>query len=66
MVDKILNTGLEALLGDVAEVNQQTIKELDLNQIKQVERNAIICSYVLFLLQPNYGKDIKNLFNKYT
>ena len=34
MVDKILNTGLEALLGDVAEVNQQTIKELDLNQIK--------------------------------
>ena len=34
MADKILNTGLEALLGDVAEVNQQTIKELDLNQIK--------------------------------
>ena len=34
MADKILNTGLEALLGDVAEVNQQTIKELDVNQIK--------------------------------
>jgi ParB family chromosome partitioning protein len=34
VADKILNTGLEALLGDVAEVNQQTIKELDLNQIK--------------------------------
>jgi ParB family chromosome partitioning protein len=34
VADKILNTGLEALLGDVAEVNQQTIKELDVNQIK--------------------------------
>ena len=34
MADKILNTGLEALLGDVTEVNQQTIKELDLNHIK--------------------------------
>ena len=34
MADKILNTGLDALLGDVTEVNQQTIKELDLNQIK--------------------------------
>jgi len=33
-VDKILNTGLDALLGNVTEVNQQTIKELDLNQIK--------------------------------
>ena len=34
MADKILNTGLDALLGDVPEVNQQTIKELDLHQIK--------------------------------
>jgi len=34
VADKILNTGLEALLGDVAEVNQQTIRELDLYQIK--------------------------------
>ena len=34
MADKILNTGLDALLGDVTEVNQQTIKELDLHQIK--------------------------------
>jgi|TARA_B110000438_G_scaffold228888_1_gene223539 ParB family chromosome partitioning protein len=34
VADKILNTGLEALLGDVTEVNQQTIKELDLNHIK--------------------------------
>ena len=34
MADKILNTGLDALLGNVTEVNQQTIKELDLNQIK--------------------------------
>ena len=33
-MDKILNTGLDALLGDVTEVNQQTIKELDLHQIK--------------------------------
>ena len=33
-MDKILNTGLDALLGNVTEVNQQTIKELDLNQIK--------------------------------
>jgi ParB family chromosome partitioning protein len=34
VADKILNTGLDALLGDVTEVNQQTIKELDLHQIK--------------------------------
>jgi len=34
VADKILNTGLEALLGNVAEVNQQTIRELDLYQIK--------------------------------
>ena len=34
MADKILNTGLDALLGDVTEVNQQTIRELDLHQIK--------------------------------
>ena len=34
MADKILNTGLDALLGDVTDVNQQTIKELDLHQIK--------------------------------
>ena len=33
-MDKILNTGLDALLGDVTKVNQQTIKELDLHQIK--------------------------------
>ena len=34
MADKILNTGLDALLGDVTKVNQQTIKALDLHQIK--------------------------------
>ena len=34
MAYKILNTGLDSLLGDVTKVNQQTIKELDLNQIK--------------------------------
>ena len=34
MADKILNTGLDALLGNVTEVNQHTIKELDLHQIK--------------------------------
>ena len=34
MADKILSTGLDALLGDVTNVNQQTIKELDLHQIK--------------------------------
>ena len=34
MADKILNTGLDALLGDVTKVNQQTIRELDLHQIK--------------------------------
>ena len=34
MADKILNTGLDALLGDITEVNQQTIRELDLHQIK--------------------------------
>ena len=34
MADKILNTGLDALLGNVTEVNQQTIKELELHQIK--------------------------------
>ena len=34
MADKILSTGLDALLGDVTKVNQQTINELDLHQIK--------------------------------
>jgi len=34
VADKILNTGLDALLGDVTKVDQQTIKELDLHQIK--------------------------------
>ena len=34
MADKILNTGLEALLGDVATPNKQSIKEIELNQIK--------------------------------
>ncbi|MDA9260015.1 ParB/RepB/Spo0J family partition protein [Gammaproteobacteria bacterium] len=34
MADKILNTGLDALLGDVTKVDQQTIKKLDLHQIK--------------------------------
>ena len=34
MADKILNTGLDALLGDVASPNKQSIKEIDLDQIK--------------------------------
>ena len=34
MADKILNTGLDALLGDVATPNKQTIKEIELSQIK--------------------------------
>ena len=34
MADKILNTGLDALLGDVATPNKQSIKEIDLAQIK--------------------------------
>ena len=34
MVDKILNTGLDALLGGVTNQNKQTIKDIDLNQIK--------------------------------
>ena len=34
MVDKILNTGLDALLGGVASPNKQSIKEIDLNKIK--------------------------------
>ncbi|MDB9790359.1 ParB/RepB/Spo0J family partition protein [Gammaproteobacteria bacterium] len=34
MADKILNTGLDALLGDVVAPNQQSIKDIDLNQIK--------------------------------
>jgi len=34
VADKILNTGLDALLGDVATPNKQTIKEIELNQIK--------------------------------
>ena len=34
MADKILNTGLDALLGDVATPNTQSIKEIELNQIK--------------------------------
>ena len=34
MADKILNTGLDALLGDVAIPNKQTIKEIELDKIK--------------------------------
>jgi len=34
MVDKILNTGLDALLGNVVAPNKQSIKEIDLNQIQ--------------------------------
>ena len=34
MADKILNTGLDALLGGVTNQNKQTIKDIDLNQIK--------------------------------
>ena len=34
MADKILNTGLDALLGDVATPNKQSIKEIELSQIK--------------------------------
>ena len=34
MADKILNTGLDALLGDVATQNKQSIKEIELSQIK--------------------------------
>ena len=34
MADKILNTGLDALLGDVVSPNKQTIKEIELSQIK--------------------------------
>ena len=34
MADKILNTGLDALLGNVAAPNKQSIKEIELNQIK--------------------------------
>jgi len=33
-VDKILNTGLDALLGDVATPNKQIIKEIELDKIK--------------------------------
>ena len=34
MADKILNTGLDALLGDVATPSKQSIKEIELDQIK--------------------------------
>ena len=34
MANKILNTGLDALLGGVTNQNKQTIKDIDLNQIK--------------------------------
>jgi ParB family chromosome partitioning protein len=34
VADKILNTGLDALLGDVATPNKQSIKEIELSQIK--------------------------------
>tara|TARA_Y100001954_G_C15768971_1_gene583328 strand:+ start:329 stop:1171 length:843 start_codon:yes stop_codon:yes gene_type:complete len=33
VADKILNTGLDALLGDVAKQNKQSIKEIELSQI---------------------------------
>ena len=34
MADKILNTGLDVLLGDVASPDKKTIKEIELSQIK--------------------------------
>ena len=34
MADKILNTGLDALLGDVVSTNKQSIKEIELSKIK--------------------------------
>ena len=34
LADKILNTGLDALLGNVASPNKQAIKEIELSQIK--------------------------------
>ncbi|MBD63135.1 MAG: chromosome partitioning protein ParB [Gammaproteobacteria bacterium] len=34
VADKILNTGLDALLGDVAAPNKQTIKQIELSQIQ--------------------------------
>jgi ParB family chromosome partitioning protein len=34
VANKILNTGLDALLGGVTNQNKQTIKDIDLNQIK--------------------------------
>ena len=34
MADKVLNTGLDALLKGAAELSQKTIKDIDLNQIK--------------------------------
>jgi len=40
-----------------------TIYDFELNNKKQIERNVIICSYGLFLLQPEYSDDIKKLFN---
>jgi hypothetical protein len=40
-----------------------TIYLFDINNKKQIDRNIIILSYGLFLLQPEYAKDIKTLFN---
>ena len=40
-----------------------SIYDFNLNNSKQIEQNAIICSYGLFLLQPEYNEDIKKLFN---
>ena len=49
MADKILNTGLDALLGDVTEINQQTIKALDLHQIKPRFQDLNICTYLFMI-----------------
>lgn len=44
-------------------LSEITLYDFDLNNSKQIERNAVIFSYGLFLLQSEYNEDIKNLFS---
>ena len=40
------------------------ISIFDIEYKKQIERNVFLMSFSLFLLQPKYSEDIKELYNK--
>ena len=56
MADKILNTGLDALLKGAAELNQKTIKDIDLNQIKPNEDDGFVVAVDLAFTVKGVGE----------